>query len=162
VLDKSLIGRSLGERSITVEKGRLRFFANVIGESNPVYLDENAAWQAGHPSLPVPPTYLFCLEMEAFGSVGTAALTGMDAGRILHGEQQFEYHSPAYAGDDLTFSVSIEDVHEKKGGALDFLVKKTRVTRQDGLHIADLRSVVVQRNPPTARSPASASSPQQA
>lgn len=146
MIDKSMIGKHLGTRSIDVELGRLRFFAKVIGESNPVYADPAAARAAGHPSLPVPPTFLFCLEMDAFDSVGTAKLTGLDAARILHGEQRFTYHAMAYAGDTLTFEVTVTDVYQKKGGALDFLVKDTRVTNQDGVHIADLRGIVVQRN----------------
>ncbi|PND33451.1 acyl dehydratase [Achromobacter sp. HZ01] len=146
MLDKNLIGQSLGTRSIAVEPGRLRFFAKVIGETDPVYLDEAAARAAGHPALPVPPTFLFCLEIDAFDSIGTARLTRLEESRILHGEQRFTYHAMAYAGDTLTFDLTIADVYQKKGGALDFLVKDTRVTNQHGRHIADLRSIVVQRN----------------
>jgi len=146
MIDRSMIGKRLGTRSIDVERGRLRLFAKVIGETNPLYTDDAAAREAGHRALPVPPTFLFCLEIDAFDSVGTAKLTGLDASRILHGEQKFTYHAMAYAGDTLTFDVTVADVYEKKGGALDFLVKDTRVTNQDGVHIADLRGIVVQRN----------------
>ena len=146
MIDKGLIGRELGSKSIVVERGRLRFFAKVIGETNPVYTDEAAAKAAGHRALPVPPTYLFCLEHEASESVSVSKLAKLDQGRILHGEQQFTYHALAYAGDTLTFEARIVDVYDKKGGALDFLVKETRVANQDGKHIADLRATVVQRN----------------
>ncbi|MNP81706.1 hypothetical protein D3C76_1801440 [compost metagenome] len=70
---------------------------------------------------------------------------GFDLGRILHAEQQFNYHRMAFAGDVLTFETRIADVYEKKGGALQFVVQETRVTNQDGEHIADLRSSLVQR-----------------
>lgn len=146
MLDRNMIGKHLGTRTIAVERGRLRFFAKAIAETNPVYLDDAAAQAAGHRALPVPPTFLFCLEIDAFDSIGTAALTGLDGARILHGEQQFTYHAMAYAGDTLTFDIKVADVYEKKGGALDFLVKDTRVTNQHGTHIADLRGIVVQRN----------------
>mgnify|MGYP006188918339 FL=1 len=62
--DKSLIGRSLGVTQCEVEKGRLRFFAKAIGETDPIYTDEAAAREAGHRSLPVPPSFLTCLEAE--------------------------------------------------------------------------------------------------
>jgi acyl dehydratase len=146
MLDRHLIGKPLGTRTIAVESGRLRFFAKAIGETDPIYFDPAAARAAGHRALPVPPTFLFCLEIDAFDSIGTAALTGLDAARILHGEQEFTYHAMAYAGDTLTFDIRIADVYEKKGGALDFLVKETRVTDEQGKHVADLRGVVVQRN----------------
>lgn len=146
MIDRNLIGKPLGTRTLKVEEGRVRFFAKVIGEANPIYTDVAAAKAAGHRGLPVPPTFLFCLESEAFDSVGTAKLTNMDPARILHGEQQFAYHAMAYAGDTLTFDVKIADIYEKKNGALEFLVKESRVTNQDGKHIADLRAIVVQRN----------------
>ncbi|WP_425317835.1 MaoC family dehydratase N-terminal domain-containing protein [Pseudomonas nitroreducens] len=144
--DKSLIGRSLGVTTAEVEKGRLRFFAKAIGENDAVYTDEDAARAAGHRSLPVPPTFLLCLESEGRNPQAIVEdIMGFDLGRILHAEQEFEYHAMAYAGDLLTFDTRIVDVYEKKGGALTFVVQQTRVTNQDGVHIADLRSSLVQR-----------------
>lgn len=143
--DKSLIGRSLGVTTAEVEKGRLRFFAKAIGEISPLYSDEAAARAAGYKSLPVPPTFLFCLQGEGRDLGEFLALLQWDLGRILHAEQEFTYHKPAVAGDVLTFDTRVADVYEKKGGALQFVVQDTRVTNQDGEHIADLRCSLVQR-----------------
>ncbi|MNP28589.1 hypothetical protein D3C76_1215620 [compost metagenome] len=143
--DKSLIGRSLGVTSAELEKGRLRFFAHAIGETDPIYSDEAAANAAGYKSLPMPPTFLFCLQGEGRDLVEELNIYGFDLGRILHAEQEFIYHKPAVAGDVLTFDARIVDVYDKKGGALQFVVKETRVTNQDGEHIADVRCSLVQR-----------------
>jgi acyl dehydratase len=144
--DKSLIGRSTGVTTSEVEKGRLRFFAKAIGETDPVYFDEDAARTAGYPALPVPPTFLMCLESEGRNPQAIVEdVMGFDLGRILHAEQEFEYHRMAFAGDVLTFDTHIADVYEKKGGALQFVVQETRVTNQDGEHVADIRSSLVQR-----------------
>ncbi len=139
------IGHTFDVSSADVEKGRLRFFASSIGETNPVYLDESAARDAGHPGLPVPPTFLFCLEMEGRDIEDTLSVLGFDIGRLLHGEQEFSYHRMCYAGDTLTFAPKIVDFYEKKGGALKFAVRETRVTNQRGEHVADLRCVLVSR-----------------
>ena len=143
--DKSLIGRSMGVTQVEVEKGRLRFFAKAIGETDPIYTDEAAANAAGYKSLPVPPTFLMCLQGEGLDLVEQLSVFGFDLGRILHAEQSFVYHLPAVAGDVLTFDTRVADVYEKKGGALQFVVNETRVTNQDGEHIADVRSTLVQR-----------------
>jgi acyl dehydratase len=143
--DKSLIGRSLGVTTAEVEKGRLRFFAKAIGETNPVYTDEAAAKAAGHKGLPVPPTFLMCLQGEGRDLGEMLNILGFDLGRILHAEQEFIYHKMAYAGDTLTFDTKVSDVYEKKGGALQFVVNTTRVTNQQGEHIADVRASLVQR-----------------
>lgn len=144
--DKSLIGRSTGVTATEVEKGRLRFFAKAIGETDPVYFDEEVARAAGYRALPVPPTFLMCLESEGRNPQAIVEeVMGFDLGRILHAEQEFIYYRMAFAGDVLTFDTRIADVYEKKGGALQFVVQETRVSNQDGEHVADIRSSLVQR-----------------
>ncbi|MCY1459739.1 hypothetical protein D9M71_772350 [compost metagenome] len=93
----------------------------------------------------MPPTFLFCLQGEGRDLVEELNIYGFDLGRILHAEQEFIYHKPAVAGDVLTFDARIVDVYDKKGGALQFVVNETRVTNQDGEHIADVRCSLVQR-----------------
>jgi acyl dehydratase len=84
--------------------------------------------------------------MESPDPAAIRNLLGLDYRRLLHGEQGFTYHRMAYAGDVLSFEQRIEDIYDKKGGALDFVLRKTRVTNQRGEHVADLRTVTVQRN----------------
>ncbi|HSV44609.1 MAG TPA: MaoC family dehydratase N-terminal domain-containing protein [Ramlibacter sp.] len=145
MIDKSFIGTDLGRRTLVIEEGAVRFYAKAIGETDPIYSDVDAARAAGLRSLRVPPTYLSCLETQAFPSRDVLKLVGMELKRILHAEQAYTYHAPVCAGESLTFESRIADIYEKKGGALEFLIKETRVTNQDGVHVADLRSTVVQR-----------------
>ena len=145
MIDRAFIGHTMPAFSADVEKGRLRFFAKATGQSDPIYFDEAAAQAAGHPSLVVPPTFFFCLEMESPDPAALRNLLGLDYRRLLHGEQGFTYHRLAYAGDRLTFSQRIDDIYAKKGGALDFVVRLTTVTNQRGEKVADLRGVTVQR-----------------
>jgi acyl dehydratase len=145
MIDKKHIGRVLGTFEATPEPGQLRFFAKAIGETDPVYLEESAARDAGHPGLPVPPTYLFSLELQNATTAWRDEL-GIDVSRILHGEQSFTYHGMAYAGDTLKFEVRIADIYDKKGGALEFVVRESRVSNQRGELVAELRSVLVHRS----------------
>ena len=145
MIDKKHIGRQLPTFLVNAEAGQLRFFAKATGETNPIYFDEQAARDAGHPNLPLPPTFLFSLEFQIPSNAWRDEL-GIVTARILHGEQSFRYHRMAYAGDTLRFEVRIADIYDKKGGALEFVVRETRVTNQHGEHVADLRSVLVQRN----------------
>ena len=48
MIDKKHIGHELPASVLDVEKGRLRFFAKAIGETDPVYTDEAAAEAAGY------------------------------------------------------------------------------------------------------------------
>ncbi|MEV6275877.1 MaoC family dehydratase N-terminal domain-containing protein [Nocardia sp. NPDC051832] len=146
-IDPALVGTAFPATTLTVDAGRLRFFAKAIGETNAVYTDLDAAQAAGYPDLPVPPTFLFAIELESPDSFGFLARAGVDLRFVLHGEQSFTYHSTAVAGDVLTATPRITDVYSKKGGALEFLVKETAITRADGSAVADLKSVIVVRNP---------------
>lgn len=145
-IDTAVIGTDLAPSELTVDAGRLRFFAKAIGETNPTFTDDTAARAAGHATLPVPPTFLFAIELERPDPFKWLADVGVDLRRILHGEQRFTYHSVAHAGDVLTAHPRIRDVYTKKNGALEFIVKDARVTRSDGSLVADLTSVIVVRN----------------
>jgi acyl dehydratase len=146
MIDRRYIGHALTPFSVPVEAGRLRFFAKATGQDDPIYSDPAAARDAGHRGLPVPPTFLFCLEMEGPNPAAIRDLLGLDYRRLLHGEQQFTYHAMAHAGDVLTFEQRIEDIYDKKGGALEFVVRRTRVSNQEGHLVAEMRAVTVMRN----------------
>lgn len=126
-----------------VERGRLRFFAETTGLTDPVYLDVEAARRGGHPDLPVPPTFLSnALELEVPDPLGWLAELGADLSTTTHAEQGFTYHATAHAGDVLLLRRRIVDVYTKKDGALEFVVKQTSVERGDEV-IADVRFVIV-------------------
>ncbi|MET7988461.1 MaoC family dehydratase N-terminal domain-containing protein [Streptomyces sp. NPDC005281] len=143
-VDTGIIGSRTAPHSVEVERGRLRFFAQATGQQDPLYTDPDAAGAAGHRDLPVPPTFYFCLEMDNPNRGRFLADLGIDLRTILHGGQTFEYHAQAYAGDTLTFETEVTDVYSKKGGALEFIVRATHVTR-DGEPVATLTSTTVVR-----------------
>lgn len=146
MLDTRHIGTDLPAFDVAVEKGRLRFFAKATGQDDPVYTDEAAARAAGHRTLPVPPTFFFCLEMDGPRPAAMRELLGIDIARVLHGEQAFVYHAMAYAGDVLRFAPRIVDIYARKGGALEFVLRETRVTDAAGGLVAELRTTTVVRN----------------
>jgi acyl dehydratase len=146
-VDPAFIGTQLPATTLTIDTGRLRFFAKAIGETNPLYTDVDAAKAAGHANLPAPPTFLFSVELENPDQFRWLTDQGIDQRFVLHGEQSFTYHSIAYPGDTLTATPRIVDVYSKKGGALEFIVKNTAITRADGSAVADLETVIVVRNP---------------
>ncbi len=146
MIDKKYIGARLKPHTVEVEKGQLRTFARATGQTDPVYMDEAAAREAGHRSLPVPPTFLFCLEMASPHAMEIYELLGIDYARVLHGEQHFVYHQMVFAGDTLSFERRIADIYDRKEGALEFVIWESRVEAGNGRHVADLRSVMVVRH----------------
>lgn len=122
------IGTILSRGTATVERGRLKFFSKAIGEHDPIYSDESAALAAGYRGIPVPPTFLFCLNSEVASASNTLAILKLDLARILHAEQAFTYQKMVYAGDVLQFETKVADVYDKKDGLLHFVVMETAVS----------------------------------
>jgi len=147
MVDQSAVGRAFTPVTARVEPGRLRFFLDTIGETNPLYRDESAARAAGYAAAAVPPTYLFCLEMmDAAEPFEFLTALDIDLARVLHGEQRFDYHAPVVVGDTVTFKPRVTSVTEKKGGAMTLIVVETEVTNQHGVHVADISRTIVVRN----------------
>ncbi len=89
MIDHKFIGYRHPPFHAEVEKGRLRLFAKAIGETDPVYSDEQAAQAAGHRSLPVPPTFFLCVVMERADTYYRFNENGITRGQVLDCVQSF-------------------------------------------------------------------------
>jgi acyl dehydratase len=146
MIDKKWIGLQLPASVLPIERSRLQFFANAIGETDPVYTDAAAARDAGYSDLPAPPTFLFAAELDSGATVRMLEQLEIPIAKLLHGEQGFTYHRAACVGDTVTVRSTISDIYDKKNGALEFVVKTARATNQRDELVAELRTVVVCRN----------------
>ncbi|GAO80966.1 MaoC family dehydratase [Sphingopyxis sp. YF1] len=146
MVDLSVIGRTWPKRTIVAEEGALRFFAKATGETNPVYSDVSAAKAAGHPGLPLPPTYLFTLDLLAPSETFWLDDLKVPLAKVLHAEQSFEYRRMAYAGEELTIETKISDAYDRKGGLLEFIVRDMTVTDTKGDECALLKTTLVVRH----------------
>ncbi|RYY80106.1 MAG: MaoC family dehydratase, partial [Comamonadaceae bacterium] len=145
MIDRKFIGYTLKPSVLSIDRTRLQFFAKAIGEKDPVYVDPAAARAAGYADLPVPPTFLFAAELDSGATDQLLVDLGIPLAKLLHGEQSFRYRQPICAGDTVTVQSTITDIYDKKGGKLEFAVKESRVTNQQGDLVAELRTVLVVR-----------------
>ena len=146
MIDKKWIGYELPISELCLDRSRLRFFAKAIGEASPVYTDVNAAQAAGYADLPAPPTFLFGAELDNGATDLLLKTLEVPIAKILHGEQSFSYHKQACAGDTITVRSKVDDIYDKKNGALQFVVKSSTATNQNNELVAEMRSVIVVRN----------------
>ena len=146
MIDKRWIGFKLPVSELNIDRSRLRFFAKTIGETSSIYTDVEAARAAGHADLPAPPTFLFAAELDSGASDQLLQKLEVPIAKILHGEQSFCYHQSACAGDTITVHSQVDDIYDKKNGALEFIVKSSRATNQHEQLVAEMRTVIVVRN----------------
>jgi N-terminal half of MaoC dehydratase len=143
-----LKGRETGRQRVVIERGPVRVFAEVLGDTDELYRADAA---------PVPPTFPFV--MPYWGSLGTGGAAGLPIDRlrgpgraILHGEQAFEYQRWPRVGDVLEGTTVITDVYEKErsnGGTLEFYVTETEWTDESGAPVCTSTfTLVVNVRPP--------------
>jgi hypothetical protein len=147
VIDRRWIGYRLPPSELTIDRTRLRFFAKSVGETDPGYTDLAAAQAAGHPDLPAPPTFIFAAELDSGAIDRLLEQLGIPLDRLLHGEQGFSPMRVVCAGETVTVHSQISDIYARKDGALEFVVKTSRVLDAQGLPVCDMRSTLVCRNP---------------
>ena len=137
MIEKKHIGHEFSPVTLPVEEGRLKFLAKTLGITQGIYIDHDAAAVAGLPGILAPPTYPFVLEIEALELVDFVNLLGENLGKLLHGEENFTYYGPIYAGDEITVCKKITDIIDKKDGALQFVISETDFTNQDDEKVAE-------------------------
>ncbi len=145
MIDRSRIGFRTVPTIARVDAWRVRLFCRAIGETDPIYVADAAARAAGHPACPVPPTFLKAIEGEHFSSAALLELLAVPMRGVLHAEQAFSHASPVYVGDTVEVSRTITDIHDKKNGALTFIIVDTDY-RVGDRPVASSRQTILVRN----------------
>ncbi len=77
---------------------------------------------------------------------------GLDYSRVVHGEQEFTYHRPIFAGDRLLAAGRVAAMEVK--GRHELLAIETRVTSEDGEPVCSAVVTLISRGTAAARRPA--------
>ena len=141
--DRSVLGKEVSGETIIIDREKVLAYAAAIGETNPLFLDDEAAVQAGYKALMAPPSYINALILSSdrpdpkvnFGSLS------------FHSGQAIETYLPIYAEDAISTTSSLEEVYAKTGrsGTMVFIVWKTELFNQDGALVAIARESFVRR-----------------
>ena len=146
MVDKSMTGKEYPAYSLDVEKGKIREFANAIGDKSPVFYDEKAAKGEGFEGLALPPTFPTVFAMFGGTMMKIIADLKINMAKMLHGGQEYEYIKPIKPGDTVTGKTKIANIFEKsgKGGTMDFIVLETTYTNQNGEKVLVDTSTLIQ------------------
>jgi acyl dehydratase len=104
-----------------VGREKIREYAHAVGETDPRYLDPEAAREAGFADVVAPPMFAAVYAGPAVFPAITES--GLDFSRMVHGAQEFSWHEPVVAGDEITTEASLESRSER--GGLEFYVFKS-------------------------------------
>jgi acyl dehydratase len=143
-LDQSFKGRTYPPTWVyEVSREKIKEFADSIGDSNPIYLDPEAARAAGYPDVIAPPTFLMIINLRATNVIIHDPELGLDYGRMVHADQIFEYTRPVRAGDRLTITTTVDDITARLGN--DFLTIRAEINTDEGELVCTTRATLVVR-----------------
>jgi len=133
--DKAMIGREAEGATICIDAESVKDFARGIGETNPLYFDEEAARAAGYDNVVAPPTYPIAFMAESMNA------------DLFFELNQFEYFRPVVAGEKLALKGRIADIWEKQGrsGILDFVVMEATAHDEGGDPVYTSRITLISR-----------------
>ena len=113
-----------------VGREKIREYAHATGETDPRHLDVDAARAAGYDDLVAPPMFAAVYCGPAIGPAILDPEVGIDFARLVHGAQEFSWHAPVVAGDEITTEAELQDKAER--GGLAFFTFRTTSTNQRG------------------------------
>ena len=113
-----------------VGREKVREYAHAVGETEPLYLDVEAARAAGHADVVAPPMFAVVYASQAVIPAFFDPEVGMDFARMVHGGQELTWGPLVVAGDEITTEAAHEDSAER--GGLKFFVFTSRSVNQRG------------------------------
>ena len=113
-----------------VGREKVREYAHAVGETDPRYLDPDAARAAGFADVVAPPMFAAVYCGPAIWPALTDPESGIDFARLVHGAQEFTWGEPVVAGDEIATDAELEESSER--GGLKFFVFRTTSTNQRG------------------------------
>ncbi len=121
---------------VEVKADWIQHYCKVVGETNPLYVDEDAAKQGPFGGIIAPPSYAVTFRngRHFFEHVPRFGRRGFDAGKDV------EFVAPIRPGDKITLSSAVKEIYEKTGrsGSMVFVVIRSTLKNQKGEVVAHI------------------------
>jgi acyl dehydratase len=141
--DRSVLGVDIDVGTHQVTQEDIIAYAKALGETNPLYLDEETAKAGPYGAVIAPPLFYNLIHLEPgldpkvkFGN------SGFDAG------QHAEFFEPIRAGDTISAKTQVADVYAKTGrtGTMVFTIRRTTFSNQKGEKTVVMDRINVRRD----------------
>ncbi|WP_147531640.1 MaoC family dehydratase N-terminal domain-containing protein [Bacillus marasmi] len=140
----SKLGLEFAPYSFSVERGKIKEFAQAIGDDNNIYHNVEAARAAGFRDIPITPTFATVIDMWAGPNFEQLMETlEVNPLKVLHGEMQYTYLGDICAGDTISCTSKVTEVTEKR--KMNFFTIETEYKNQDDKLVLISKSLIIER-----------------
>ena len=124
------IGKTYEPVLYAVGREKIREYARAVGETNPLHLDLDAARAAGYADLVAPPMFAVVYSAPSVGPPIFDPDIGINFAMMVHGSQEFQWGPLVVAGDEITTTARVKDIHERDGRAY-YVFESTSLNQRD-------------------------------
>ena len=135
--DPALINRTFETTDpVPVTREKIAKFCTSIGETNPLFTDDEAAKKGPYGGVIAPPSYatVFRNGRHFFQHVPRFGRAGFDAGKDV------EFVAPIRPGDTISLSSAVKEIYDKTGrsGTMVFVVVRSTLRNQNSEVVAHI------------------------
>jgi acyl dehydratase len=124
------IGKTYPVTTYAVGREKVREYAHAVGETNLLYLNVEAAREAGYADVVAPPMFAVVYAGRAITPALFDPDVGIDFPKMLHGGQEFTWGPVVVAGDEIATTTAVKDITTR--GGMNFFVFETDSRNQRG------------------------------
>jgi acyl dehydratase len=136
------IGKTFPPATYAVGREKIREYAYAVGETNPLYLDVEAARAAGYADVVAPPMFAVVYSGRAITPALFDPEVGINFANMLHAGQEFAWGPPVVAGDEITTTTEVKDISERGGMGFYEFETVSRNKRGDTVCTGTWRQIV--------------------
>ena len=124
------VGKTYAATVYAVGREKIREYAAAVGETNPLYLNVDAARKAGHADVVAPPMFAVVYAAPSVMRGLFDPELGIDFAQLVHGSQEFRWGPLVVAGDEISTTTAVKEISAR--GELEFYVFESRSRNDRG------------------------------
>jgi acyl dehydratase len=109
------VGKTSPPTTYAGGREKIKEYARAVGETDPLYLDHEAARAAGYADVVAPPMFAVVYAGPAMTAPLFDPEVGIDFAHMVHGSQEFSWGPLVTAGDEIETAASVKDINHRAG-----------------------------------------------
>ena len=128
-IDSKFIGREFKPTNYVVGQEKIKEYAIAIGDRNPLYTDPEFAKKSKYGTIIAPPMFVVVFARDAMFNLFLDNEINVNMSRLVHGEQEFDFHKIVKANDSIKTISKIKNIYSKNNN--DFIELETKSYNQN-------------------------------